>query len=693
MMAMLLREWFLSFQSGRAAFTSLACWFALAVGLVGSLKVVLAEFSIEGDATHALMLWHGVGNHGISWLKDWHFTQDNWLLSVVPLNFLGFLVFGAKANVVIASGWGIYIASALVAAAITWQINARRAVVPVFLLLINLNQFAHLQGFASYSTSHNSTNLIGLVCVLVALTCVDRPSLGRALLLCGLLTAGAVSDPWMLAAYSVPFLLVGSYLLVVRTDDRPVGAILVVSAVVSIVATWSKLFGILYFVPAVDMPPGSGPIFANNLVYLLKNAGNLLNVIPFSSPSLLASVLSLLAASALFLFCLAQLIRIHPAIGRQTRLFLWLAFICTGSIGAAFVVRGEYARDDAARFLIGIPYLAIVTLGALSDYIWNGAAKGFRPAVAAAAGLFYVTALASNWSVIFERGFGGRDNGLPAAIALLKQHGLSYGYAPYWGAGLHEGKWVEGWGANALTVASDFSVRVRPVMFEKASGMLSLDRRPQTSKAWYTSSDVPAEVREYFVIVTPDGEECPDLNVCLNGLAHQFGPPARIIRSGPTSILVWNHELVGYERPPLVIEKDVRYFFGAAGQPPNGKGWSNPEAWGTWSDDDLASIRIDVSMMPGNLLMKLEARAFVPEKYGSQQVDIRANGRLVGHIKFGSDSGRRTWLVEIPRDVIRPGSALIDIEFLIGNPTSPRQAGISSDHRRLGIGITSLEFM
>lgn len=688
-----IRGWFLRFQSGGEALVSLACWSALAVGLVGSLKIVLAEFSIEGDATHSLMLWQGIDSHGISWLKDWRFTQDNWLLSLVPLHFLGFLVFGATASVVILIGWGIYLGSAFAAAAITWRVGARRAAVPVFLLLINLGRFAHLQGFASYSTSHNVTNLFGLVCLFVALGCIDRPGPGRALMLAGALTAGAVSDPWMLAAYSAPILLVGSCLLVARAGHRMAGAILVLSSVVSIAATWSKLFGLLHFVPAMDLPPGSASIVANNLFYLVKNAGDLLNVIPFSpSGSLLASVLSLALALALFLYGLAWLVRTRAAVGPQARLFLWLAVICSGSIGAAFVVRGEYAREDAARFLISLPYLAIVAIGALTDFVWTGAHRGFRPVVATAACLFGVTALASNWYDIFARDFRGRENGLPAAVALLMQQGLSYGYAPYWGAGPHEGRWVEGWGANALTVASGFRIRVRPVMFDRTSGMLSPARRPQTSKAWYTAGDVPADVREYFVVVAPDGEECRELTVCVDGLVRQFGPPARVIRSGPTSILVWNHELVGYERPPIVVKRGVRYTFGNAGRPPNGKGWSTPEAWGTWSEDDLASLRIDVSLMEtGNLQMMLEAQAFLPPR-NTQAVEVRANGRFVGHIEFDPNRRRGAWLVDIPQDVVRPGSALIDIEFLISTPTSPREAGISDDTRRLGLGIISLEF-
>jgi hypothetical protein len=667
----------------------------LAVGLLGSLKVVLAEFTIEGDATHSLMLWQGVGDHGISWLKDWHFTQDNWLLSLVPLHFLSFLIFGAKASVVILLGWAIYIASAIVAAAITWKIDGRRAAVPVFLLLINLNRFAHLQGFASYSTSHNATNLLGLACILAILSCLERQSAGRALLLCGALTAGTVSDPWMSAAYGAPFLVLGSWLLVTGTDQRPIGAILVASAAVSMAVAWTKLFGILHFVPGMDLPMGSAPAIVNNLLYLLKNTGNLLSVVPFSSTSApIAPVLSLLSAAALVLYCFAQFVRTRPAILPQARVFLWLAFLCTGSISAAFVIRGEYARDDAARFLISIPYLAIITIGALSDHIWDAARKGFQTIVATAAGLFFVTALASNSDdIVFGPGFGGRESGLPAAVALLREHGLSYGYAPYWGAGPYKGEWAEGWGANALTVASDFKVRVRPVMFDRTSGMLSPTRRPQTSKAWYTRSDAPEAVREYFVVVAPDGEECPDLDVCLEGLVRQFGLPSRTIRSGPTSILVWNHELIGYERPPIVVEKGVRYFFGAAGRPPNGRGWSTPEEWGTWSDDDLASIRVDVSMMgSGNLQMMLEAQAFIAPGNKPQQVDILANGRFLKRIEFNPDGNRGTWLVELPPSVLRPGSSLVDIEFVISNPASPRAAGLSSDARRLGIGITSLMF-
>ena len=74
----------------------------------------------------------------------------------------GVFSFGAKTSVVIVVGWAIYVCSVLCTAAIAWRIGGRLPSIAVVVALLNLPEFAHARGFASYSTSHNITNLLGV---------------------------------------------------------------------------------------------------------------------------------------------------------------------------------------------------------------------------------------------------------------------------------------------------------------------------------------------------------------------------------------------------------------------------------------------------------------------------------------------------------------------------------------------------
>ena len=65
------------FKNKRSGFVWFLYFLSIIVGLYGSLKVVFCLFGIEADACHSIVLWYGVNSFGLSWLKDWLFTQDN----------------------------------------------------------------------------------------------------------------------------------------------------------------------------------------------------------------------------------------------------------------------------------------------------------------------------------------------------------------------------------------------------------------------------------------------------------------------------------------------------------------------------------------------------------------------------------------------------------------------------------------
>lgn len=511
----------------------------LITGLYGSLKVVTSLFGIEADTSQSIMLWYGVNAHGLAWLQDWLFTPDNWLLSLVPLHFLGFMIFGPQPAVAILFGWLIFIFSAFISGAIAWHLKAKNAAIILSLALLFLNFYSHDSGFVSYSTSHNITNLFGLAALYLLLKWSQQPSILMLLTLLAILIAGAVSDPWMVAAYNLPIAL-GSIVLLMFPSarvNRTSGLQLLLVSVVSITSVKSKMFGLLAFLPSLHFAPGNWATINSNTIFVIKDLGGLLNLVPFNKsnefPSALltlAVILSLLAISVV------SAVKWDYQVDSSTIAFMCVATFSVGGVVLAFVISDVEAVDRSARFLLNCAYLIPIGLGVFGERSWPRSSKGGKTIFTSVIVLFVLSGIVSTFQAWRHPGFAFKDTGTVALTNYLRMNRLSYGYGPYWGSD-----------ANAVTVSSNSEVVIRPVVFNKDTGMMVVGNRAGSSKRWYSEKDFPANQKQFFVFVISDGEECADVNVCIGGLAKQFGNPVRTLKYGDATILVWDHPLVGFK--------------------------------------------------------------------------------------------------------------------------------------------------
>lgn len=115
------------------------------------------------------------------------------------------------------------------------------------------------------------------------------------------------------------------------------------------------------------------------------------------------------------------------------------------------------------------------------------------------------------------------------------------------------------------------------------------------------------------------------------------------------------------------------------------RGLSGPEAWGRWSDANLASsIRIDFNdPLPNRFNLKFTAQPFGSNT--GQDLQVRIGPQL--H-RFKLNEG----LFEYHKMIDLGGEKIYDIEFISPQPISPQQLNISSDSRKLGIGLIRLRF-
>jgi hypothetical protein len=498
---------------------------ALAATLFNSYRITTGLFGLENDSIQAAILWDGLHHYGPSFIAHWHFTPDNWLFSITPINFATFATIGFHPYAVIIEGWLIMVASALVSGHLAWQLGARRATLLLPLALLCLGFYAQRQGFAAYAAAHNITNLFGLVTLSLTLSYIAAPRLLRLAGILLVLTAGALSDPWMLPAYSAPLAALSLLLFIwpPQTIRRWHAALLLAITLLSLAICATHGFGHLSFLPRTSMRPGPYAQMNDNAVFLLKDLGALLNLIPGRSDNdFIMSLLSLgiisLLACSLAARHAAETWRLEEP-GTQLLAF---ATISAAATCAAFVTAQVPAADYSGRFLLNCLYLTCILTAVLIDRQWPALTLIGKFYASLVAVLFVMSGLTTTITWPDAEG---------AAPYLLQEHNtlnflranhLTYGYGPFWGAE-----------TSTVTLISHGTITLRPVTFDPVTGQPHL-RQPETSAFW-----TPPGGKNFFIMVMNDGEECPDVTVCLEGVTKEFGKPAQMLMFQGAYVMVW----------------------------------------------------------------------------------------------------------------------------------------------------------
>ena len=204
--------------------------------------------------------------------------------------------------------------------------------------------------------------------------------------------------------------------------------------------------------------------------------------------------------------------------------------VCVLSVGltlAAFLGNGFQRGTGSGRFLVAVAFLLPLGLALGLACAWRRVTRVGRALAIVLALLHMAAGAAYAWPPRPLRA----DTERPRALAdFLAAHGLRYGYGAYFGAQ-----------ANAVTWLSGWRVVMRPVSFGFFDGRL-LYPLIETSERWYVPGDAPAGVSRRFVVLDP--QSCESREVCLAGLARQFGPPVQTLTFGAFTISVWNRKLL-----------------------------------------------------------------------------------------------------------------------------------------------------
>jgi hypothetical protein len=517
------------------AWTLDAVFAALAVfGAYASLKMTAGLWYADTDIAVPAAIWRGVREHGLAFAASWRGTTDNWLFTLVPMDAVLMTLAPGRPEVVVLSGWMIFVASALAAGWIAGEIAGRGAGLRLAVILLFAN-FAALggAGFLSYPITHNVSMLWGLAAIGLALGWIRRGGAWR-LVLAGLaLALNGLSDPWSVAAVTLPVALIAGLLgLVHRTEpEGRRGLVLAGTALATAACARTHGFGAFPFLLDPPVAFASTPQLVQNAVWAFRALAAEYNVVPgFNAEQSPVKWISGFSAAAMFAaFALTAVARRKDG-DLATRFAIWTALVSVAVVAAAFLAGQWVGGLYVGRFLPNLYFLG----GVLGAYALARAWRGWpRPARAAAAAWIALFMAAGVMSApqLWTGKKPGRNNGdMLALAAVLQREGLTYGYGPYWGSMALSIEWL-----------TQGRAVVRPVNF--ATGRVT-PRPIESSPYWYLRADEPKGLTERFVIVPYDSEQCPALEVCIDVAKAQFGEPARIVPYFGGYVMVWRKSLV-----------------------------------------------------------------------------------------------------------------------------------------------------
>ncbi|MDO8979518.1 MAG: hypothetical protein Q7V17_09845 [Afipia sp.] len=121
-----------------------------------------------------------------------------------------------------------------------------------------------------------------------------------------------------------------------------------------------------------------------------------------------------------------------------------------------------------------------------------------------------------------------------------------------------------------------------------------------------------------------------------------------------------------------------------------GEGWSESEEdFGVWSDGARAEMNFSIRSDARALFFSVQVRPFLTAAHSRLDVSLTANAVPVAEWSF--DATRRsdrdwTWHhIPISDDLVASGDIQIALNFR--SPVSPKELGLSIDHRRLGVAL------
>ena len=251
---------------------------------------------------------------------------------------------------------------------------------------------------------------------------------------------------------------------------------------------------------------------------------------------------------------------------------------------------------------------------------------------------------------------------------LLIKNDLKNGYASYWDA-------------SATTVAAGNKSTVRAITVENQN---LLPFNWLSKKSWYN-------YYANFIVINESGL----WGVTEENIKYCLGPPAQILTLNNFIVYVYDYDIsktlygsrlsngssedfentrfpyISYELGDTVdLRKSNKYQF---------VGWSYPEEWGTWTDNDKVELAFYIN---NNIDLVLHLN--ITAVFNENPVDVFVNNILIDNFNFFL--GENT--IQIPKEIYP--EQIVKIRFEFNDLQSPLNLGLSGDVRKLGICVSSI---
>jgi hypothetical protein len=474
-----------------------------------------------------------VQRHGLAFLTSYEYTQDNWLLSLVPLAFAQFSIVGVRPFFVVISGWAIFVTCTGLTLWLARGAIGRRlslALLP-FLLLCNENLLGW-PDFLGYPITHNISLLWGLVAVLLARNWLVTGRITILIAASLALVIDGISDPWAMPAFVLPMVLGGGIhgLIGVDRTTRIRSAGLAAAAAAACGLCLTKCAGLLRFLPAEQFQPASWYQMNINAVAVLHIAGTMFSPFAFLAPgwpitdAVTATVIAVLTVYAGTVF-----IRCYRDLPPPVLFVIIVSVLSIAGVTSAFILSVPEDVDVGGRFFFNVYVFLPVLIGIALRYD-TGRSGQWGVFVAVYAALVVLAGICSQPSAWAQTRVHIKDYGTVAFAAFLQANGLHRGYGDYFGTQ-----------SSAVTWVSHGRVLLRPVSLDPHDFHIS-PRARQASPFWY-GADEAARSASTFVVVGPVPLTCAVAQACIAGLTQQFGAPAKMLSYRDMKIMVWNRPL------------------------------------------------------------------------------------------------------------------------------------------------------
>ncbi|MBS0642827.1 MAG: hypothetical protein JSS43_23425 [Proteobacteria bacterium] len=667
----------------------------LAVFCLAGLWVSYHEFRwqwhIEGDIASPYLVWKQVLRDGPGVLLEWRYAQDNWLFSLTLPDFVLLGLTGSSPWVFLHQGWLFFLLNSLLTYAIL-QFATSRTVAAVVAIAMLFAGPAVIGGviYLTYPVTHNSSLVWGLACLWLYLLWLRG---GRWLwLILGsiALFIGDMSDPWLAAAMVLPIVLGACVAGVLTSGFRLRFAAIAFCAFAVLALARIRLFWLLWFLPGSDFSIGGPSFWLPHLGWIATYTTLMFNVVPIRQPGfgwfppVWLIVVDCLVIAIVGVWAIGRLLRQWRALRPEAMFIAATAVIGCGGIAAAFVISTVNANLNVGRYISNWFYfiplaVAIAAFGLRMprpDWLTRVAVLWCALLVIAgvAAEPHHQTSLPDDIATADTRDL----------IRFLDQHGLNYGYAPFWATHGAAAEWM-----------TDGRIVIRPVS-RSSSGHI-VPRIAQTFPSWYESSDVPPGQKQFFYIAKPDEEICTDYAACVALATSEWGEPQRVLKWGDIPVMVWDRPtLTGLpnaaqiaEAPVLQPGVPVRFTRDGIGGALQGRGWSGVEETASWTDAREAVLKIHLpDGWSGPATLVFESSAFPSRtKRNPQTVTVLADGKVLTTWTMPPFK-RQTYEVVIPAEIAE--KRLIALVLQVPGATRPSDFAYVYDVRPLGVYLMSV---